>query len=81
MGGPPVLILGHSFIRRLNSFITDSTQLDHRFLLHEAAQFKWHGVLGRKKTEKKLKKAIRCDLHVVESIAPHTVILRLGIIT
>ena len=53
MGEPPLLILGHSFIRRLNSFITDSTQLDHRFLLHEAAQFKWHGVRGRT-VEKKL---------------------------
>ena len=47
MGEPPLLILGHSFIRRLNSFITDSTRLDHRFLSHEAAQFKWHGVGGR----------------------------------
>jgi len=44
MGEPRVLILGHSFIRRLNSFITDRTHLDHRFLLHEAARFKWHGV-------------------------------------
>ena len=42
-----MLILGHSFIRRLNSFITDSTHLDHRFMIHEAAQFKWHGVGGR----------------------------------
>ena len=40
MGEPRVLILGHSFIRRLNSFITDSTHLDHRFMIHEAAQFK-----------------------------------------
>ena len=48
MGEPRMLILGHSFIRRLNSFITHSTNLDHRFMLHEAAQFKWHGVGGRK---------------------------------
>ena len=47
MGEPRVLILGHSFIRRLNSFIIDSTHLDHRFMIHEAAQFKWHGVGGR----------------------------------
>ena len=73
MGEPRVLILGHSFIRRLNSFITDSTQLDHRFMIHEAAQFKWHGVGGRT-----VEKTIRCDLHVVESFAPHIVILQLG---
>ena len=47
MGEPRVLILGHSFIRRLNSFITDSTHLDHRFMIHEPAQLKWHGVGGR----------------------------------
>ena len=68
-----MLILGHSFIRRLNSFITDSTHLNHRFMIHEPAQFKWHGVGGRT-----VEKAIRCDLHVVESFAPHIVILQLG---
>ena len=70
---PRVLILGHSFIRRLNSFITDRTHLDHRFLLHEAARFKWHGVGGRT-TEK----TSRCDLHLVGWFAPHIVILQLG---
>ncbi|CAH3178882.1 unnamed protein product [Porites evermanni] len=73
MGEPRVLILGHSFIHRLNSFITDSTHLDHRFMIHEAAKFKWHGVGGRT-----VEKTIRCDLHVVESFAPHIVILQLG---
>ena len=50
---------------RLNSFITDSTHLDHRFPLHEAAQFKWHGAGGRT-----VEKTIRCDLHLVESFDP-----------
>ena len=72
MGEPRVLILGHSFIRRLNSFITDSTHLDHRFMIHEAAEFKWHGVGGRT-----VEKTIRCDLNVVELFAPHIVILQL----
>ncbi|CAH3161662.1 unnamed protein product, partial [Porites evermanni] len=58
---------------RLNNFITDSTHLDHRFPLHEAAQFKWHGVGGRT-----VEKTIPCDLHLVESFAPHIVILQLG---
>ena len=66
-----MLILGHYFIRRLNSFITDSTHLDHRFMIHEAAQFKWHGVGGRT-----VQKTIRWDLHVVEAWAPHIVILQ-----
>ena len=73
MGEPRVLILGHSFIHRLNSFITDSTHLDHRFMIQEAALFKWHGVGGRT-----VEKTIRFDLHVVESFAPHVVILQLG---
>ena len=63
-----MLILGYSFIRRLNSFTTDSTYLDHRFMIHEAALFKWHGAGGRT-----LEKTIRFDLH-----APHIVILQLG---
>ena len=58
---------------RLNSFITDSTHLDHRFALHEAAQFKWHGVGGRT-----VEKTILCDLQLVDSFAPHAVILHLG---
>ena len=50
---------------RLNSLITESTHLDHRFPLHEAAQFKWHGAGGRT-----VEKTIRCDLHLVESFDP-----------
>ena len=73
MGELRVLIIGHSFIRRLNSFITEGTHLDHRFMTQEAAQFKWHCVGGRT-----VEKTIRCDLHMVESFAPHIVILRLG---
>ena len=37
MGEPRVLILRHSFIRRLNSFTTGSTH--HRFMIHEVTQF------------------------------------------
>ena len=58
---------------RLYSFITDSTHLDHRFPLHEPAQFKWHGVGGRT-----VEKTIRCDLHLVKSFTPHIVILQFG---
>ena len=72
MGEPRVLILGHSFIRRLNSFITDSTRLDNRFMIHEAAQLN-----GTVLEVQQLKKTIRCDLHVVESFAPHILIIQL----
>jgi len=73
MADPRVLILGHSFIRRLNNFITESRHLDHRFLIHEAAVFKWQGAGGRT-----VAKTMRCDLHVVKAFAPHIVILQLG---
>ena len=73
MGEPPVLILGHTFICRLNSFIKNSTHLDHHFLLHEDTHNKWRGEGGQT-----VEKTIRYDLHVVQSFAPHIVILQLG---
>lgn len=73
MGEPPVLILGHSFICRLNSFITNSTHLHRRFLLHEDTHIKCRGEGGQT-----AEKTIHYDLHVVESFAPHIVILQLG---
>ena len=73
MGEPPVLILGHSFICRLHSFIINSTHLDHYFLLHEETHIKWRGEGGQT-----VEKTIRYDLHVVEPFAPHIVILQLG---
>ena len=65
MGEPPVLILGHSYL--------PSTHLDHHFLLHEDTHIKWRGEGGQT-----VEKTIRYDLHVVESFAPHIVILQLG---
>ena len=52
MGEPPVLILGHTFICRLNSFIKNSTHLDHHFLLHEDTTI--NGVVKGVKQLKKL---------------------------
>ena len=68
-----MLILGHSFICRLNSFITNSTHLHRRFLLHEDTHIKCRGEGGQT-----AEKTIHYDLHVVESFAPHIVILQLG---
>lgn len=73
MSEPPVLILGHTFICRLNSFIKNSTHLDHHFLLHKDTHNKWRGEGGQT-----VEKTIRYDLHVVQSFAPHIVILQLG---
>ena len=73
MGEPPVLILWHSCICRLNSFITNSTHLDHHFLLHEDTHNKRRGKGGQT-----VEKTIRYDLQVVQSFVSHIVILQLG---
>ena len=68
-----VLILGHSFIRRLGQFVDKRPQLNYHFMLEESATFKWHGVGGRT-----VAKTIKSDLHVIESFAPDIVVLQLG---
>lgn len=73
MAKPKVLILGHSFIRRLEQFVATCSQVNHQFMLDEAAMFQWHGVGGRT-----VAKTMRHDLHVVASFAPDIVILQLG---
>ena len=73
MANPKVLILGHSFIRRLGQFIARRSRLNHHFLLNGVATFKWYGIGGRT-----VAKTIEHDLHVVASFAPDIVILQLG---
>lgn len=75
MADPRVLILGHSFVHRLYSFIdsTSSPALTLSLGLTEPLQVKWHGVGGRT-----IAKVLAFDLHVVESFQPHIVILELG---
>ena len=71
---PRVLVLGHSFIRRLRDFIERNPgDLDLAFKLKEPAAIFWHGVGGRT-----VAKAIRHDLHVVQSVRPNIVIVQLG---
>ena len=70
-----VLVLGHSFIHRLHTFLL------RNFNAHIAAnlslpgdlQIRWHGIGGRA-----VPKTVRFDLHVVEEFAPNIVILQLG---
>jgi len=74
MGTPRVLILGHSFIRRLCQFIEqNSPDLNKKMNIAEPMTSMWHGVGVRT-----VEKTIRHDMHTVESFAPNIVILQLG---
>jgi len=69
-----VLIIGHSFIRRLHQFarLNNSSDCDMN-ISPDQATIKWHGIGGRT-----IPKTIRHDLHVVESFRPDIVIVQLG---
>ena len=73
MAPPRVLVLGHSFIRRLKDFIASHPDLNANFLIAEACEVKWHGVGGRT-----IAKARAFDLQMVESFLPQIVTLQLG---
>ena len=69
-----VLILGHSFIRRLREFISthsDDFPVDFRLAVSEVTR--WHGVGART-----VAKTLQFDLAVVSSFRPDIVILQLG---
>ena len=72
---PPVLLFGHSFIRRLRDDLR--TQFDPRadesFKLSRDAIVHFHGVGGRT-----VRKLIKYDLSIVSSLSPHAVILEIG---
>ena len=69
MGTPRVLILGHSFIRRLHDFIeSNSGHLDLKFHLQASAHISWHGVGGRA-----VAKTVKFDLHIIHSFRPDVV--------
>lgn len=71
----PRVLLGHSFVHWLCSFIDSlsnpAVTLSLRFT--EPLNVKWHGIGGRT-----IAKVLAFDLHVVESFQPHIVILELG---
>ena len=72
---PSVLILGHSFVKRLKRDLRShfDPRADGNFKLGGTASVHLHGVGGR--TVAKLRSF---DLHVVERIAPDVVILEIG---
>ena len=71
---PRVLILGHSFIRRLQKFMEHHIgYLDLSLQITASADIAWHGIGGRT-----VAKTIKFDLHVVRSTRPDIVIVQLG---
>jgi lysophospholipase L1-like esterase len=76
MGKARVLILGHSFIRRLQDLIIHSR--DHQYTKKfgiTTPDFisKWHGVGGRT-----IANVLKYDLSVIKEFGPDIVILQLG---
>ena len=76
MGKARVLILGHSFIRRLRDHITSSQDVGYNAkfaILTPEFICKWHGVGGRT-----IAKVVKYDLGVVKDFGPDIIILQLG---
>ena len=72
---PNVLILGHSFVKRLQRDMLSNfdARLDANFKLQGSALVHLHGIGGRR-----VAKLRSFDLHVVTSISPDVVILEIG---
>jgi len=68
-----VLILGHSFIRRLREYVERSNNMDANLHIREGIELKWHRVWGRT-----IRKTVQIDRLVVKSFKPDIVILQLG---
>ena len=74
MEQPKVLILGHSFIRRLRDFIIrNRPTYNLNFNINTPVTIHWHGVGGRT-----IDKVRRFDLTEVERFKPDVVILQIG---
>ena len=74
MEQPRVLILGHSFIRRLRDFIIrNSPTYNLNLNINTPVTIHWHGVGGRT-----IDKVRRFDLTEVERFKPDVVILQIG---
>ena len=68
-----VLILGHSFIRRVHDFFhrNFNTHIANSLSLDDDLLIRWHGIGGRTGSKTK-----EYDLCVVEEFAPNVVILQ-----
>lgn len=72
---PRILVLGHSFVWRMNKFITETTFpcVDRHFHLTDAVPISFHGIGGR--TVDSLRAS---DLHAVSAFNPTVIILEIG---
>ena len=72
---PKVLILGHSFVKRLSRDIQQglNTRMDANFGLQGTAAVKLYGQGGRT-----VRKCLAYDLDVVRNLSPEVVILEVG---
>ena len=70
-----VLVLGHSFIHRLHTFLLRNfnAHIAENLSLPGDLEIRWHGIGGRT-----VSKTIRFDLHVVKEFAPNIVLLQIG---
>ena len=70
-----VLILGHSFVRRLHTFLLRNfnAQIAENFSVPGDLVIRWHGIGGRT-----VFKTTKFDLCAVEEFAPDVVVLQLG---
>ena len=74
MEQPRVLLLGHSFIRRLRDFIVkNSPTYNLNLNINTSVTIHWHGVGGRT-----IDKVRRFDLTEVERFKPDVVFLQIG---
>ena len=75
MGPLRILILGHSFIRRLHVFLLQNSNEVFARNLHIDGDLciKWHGIAGRT-----ISKVIRHDLGIAEKFASEFVVIQLG---
>ena len=73
MSSPRVLILEHSFVRRLSSFLANSHFYSSVFWLNDSVGISLFGVGGRT-----VDKVIKFDLDIVRTSKPDIVTLELG---
>ena len=74
MATPRVLLLGHSFLKRMHQLIRNpSNALREDLGISLPCTFKWHGIGGRT-----VAKVLHNDLGIVKAFSPDVVILQLG---
>ena len=72
---PRVLVLGHSFVRRLEHFMgqTSLPCVENNFALPSSTELKFHGIGGRT-----LPLLLRYDLPVIRAFKPTVILLEIG---